>query len=73
MMFAEDRESLSVGSMKALKMVFGEIKRQGGPDKVMISTSMVTSVKMSGRVAREAASKERREKKRKQLQRHQKE
>ena len=46
MMFAEDRESLSVGSMKALKMVFGEIKSQGGAEKVMISTWM-TAVRLA--------------------------
>ena len=58
-MFAEDRESLSVESMKALKVVFGEIKRQGGADKVVITTPMLNSVKMSGREAREAAARER--------------
>ena len=47
-MFANDRESLSVQSIKALKMVFGEIRRQGGADKVYISNQMLNSVKMSG-------------------------
>ena len=58
-MFANDRESLSIQSMKALKMVFGEIRRQGGADKVYISKQMLNSVKMSGRDAKEAARKER--------------
>ena len=63
-MFANDRESLSVQSIKALKMVFGEIRRQGGADKVYISNQMLNSVKMSGRDAKEAASKEKERKER---------
>ena len=56
-MFAADRESLSLQSMKALKMVFADIKRQGGAHKVFISKQMLHSVKMAGCEAKEAAIK----------------
>ena len=58
-MFAEDRESLSVHTMKALKLVFGEVKRQGGADKVIITSQMLNCVKMSGREAKQAEAKAR--------------
>ena len=44
--------------MKALKTVFGEIKRHGGADKVPITNQMLNAVKMSGRDAKEAEAKE---------------
>ena len=53
-MFATDRESLSLLSMKALKCIFSEIKRQGGAEKVVITPTMLNQVKMAGRNAREA-------------------
>ena len=42
-MFATNRESLSVLSMKALKTVFGGIKRQGGAEKVVITPTYAPS------------------------------
>jgi PleD family two-component response regulator len=62
-MFATDRESLSVYSMKALKMVFCEIKRQGGAEKVSITPTMLVQVKMAGKDARDAMEKEQNKKK----------
>ena len=47
--FATDRESLSLLSMKALKCIFSEIKRQGGAEKVVITPTMLNQVKMAGR------------------------
>ena len=58
-MFATNRESLSVLSMKALKTVFGEIKRQGGAEKVVITPLMLHQVKKSGMDYREACELER--------------
>jgi hypothetical protein len=61
-MFASDRESLCCDSMKALKLVSTEIKRQGGADKVRITGQMLNSVKMAAMDARKAASAEKEKK-----------
>ena len=52
--FASDRESFNVHSMKALKTVHGEIKRQGGAEKVIITPNILHQVKMAARDARAA-------------------
>ena len=61
-MFVSDRESLNVHSMKALKTVHGEIKRQGGAEKVTITPTILNQVKMAGRDARAAWEKDRKKK-----------
>ena len=60
---ADDRRnSLSVRTIKGLKLVHGEVKRCGGAHKMMISTQMLNAVKMAGSDARKAEAKEREEK-----------
>jgi hypothetical protein len=61
-MFASDRESLNVHSMKALKTVHGEIKRQGGAEKVIINPTILHQVKMAARDARAAMEMDRKKK-----------
>ena len=56
--FASDRESLSIDSMKSLKLVFTEIKRQGGADKVLITGQLLNTVKMAASDERKATSAE---------------
>ena len=58
--FATDRECLNLHSMKALKTVHSEIKREGGAEKVVITPTMLIQVKMAGRDAKVAAEKEKR-------------
>ena len=55
---AENRESLSIETMKSLKTVTGEIKRQGGAENVLITSPMMNSVKMAGMQARKKRSEE---------------
>jgi hypothetical protein len=62
--FAQDRNSLSVRSMKGLKLVHEEIKKAGGAEKVAISNQMLQAVKMAGREARQAEAEERMRKER---------
>jgi hypothetical protein len=64
-MFATDRESLSLHSMKVLKTIHYEIKRQGGAEKVVITPTMLVQAKMTGREAREAIEKEQKRKEKK--------
>ena len=58
--FATDRESLNLHTMKALKTIHSEIKREGGAEKVVITPTMLMQVKMAGRDAKVAAEKEKR-------------
>ena len=58
--FATDRECLNLHSMKALKTVHSEIKREGGAEKVVITPTMLIQVSMAGRDAKVAAEKEKR-------------
>ena len=55
-----DRESLYLHTMKALRTIHSEIKREGGAEKVFITPTMLMQVKMAWRYAKVAAEKEKR-------------